>query len=270
MDGNGNAVAIWLQTTSSTSGIDAAYLAAGGTWTAPMSISAAGATATNPTLAVNSLGDAVAGWQSTSGEILVAERRSGVWTAPISIAPPSFRQGSPHLALNDHGDAAIAWTGRGTALVATRAAGASWTAPTTISTKSSGATARVALDNSGNAVMIFELVQYSGSSYTYPVQAVARPAGGSWGTPKTISGANDYGSTPNVVATPAGTFVAAWVDDTSRTARAAVRSIGQANFAAYAVLSSGSDAFLAAAAGHTAATWIGGGPAVQVSDNNTP
>jgi hypothetical protein len=49
----------------------------------------------NPTLAVNSSGDPIAGWQSTSGQILVAERKAGVWGAPISIAPAAFRQGFP-------------------------------------------------------------------------------------------------------------------------------------------------------------------------------
>jgi hypothetical protein len=160
MDANGNAVAIWLQATSTSSAIEAAYLPAGGSWTAPVAISAAETTAANPSLAVNSFGDAVAGWQTSNGQILVAERRAGVWMAPVSIAPASYRQGSPHVALNDRGDAAIAWTGRGTALAATRTAGGAWSTPVTISTQASGATARIALDNSGNAVMIFELVKY--------------------------------------------------------------------------------------------------------------
>jgi hypothetical protein len=74
--------------------------------------------------------------------------------------------------------------------------------------------------------MIFQLVQYSGGSYNYPVQAVSRPAGGSWSAPVTISGANDYGSSPSLVATPAGSFTAAWVDDNTYTMRAAVRPSG--------------------------------------------
>jgi hypothetical protein len=216
------------------------------------------------------LGDAIAGWQTSasSPQILVAERRSGVWMAPVTIAAAAFRQGSPHVALNDRGDAAIAWTGRGTALVATRPAGGTWSAPTTISSQSLGASARVALDGGGDAVMIFQLVQYTGTGYAYPVEAAARPAGGSWSAPVRVSAATDYGSSPNLVATPAGSFVAAWTDDNTRTVRAAIRSSGQSNFGAPAVLSSGSDVFLAAAAGHTAAIWIGSG--VQVSNANTP
>ena len=119
--------------------------------------------------------------------------------------------------------------------------------------------------------MIFQLVQYSGGSYVYPVQALSRPVGGSWGAPVTISGANDYGASPNLVSTPAGSFTAGWVDDNTYTMRAAIRPSGQSVFGAATVLGpSSGNAFLAAAAGHTAATWIGSGPAVQVSDAATP
>jgi len=270
MDASGNAVAIWVQGSSTASTIESANLPSSGAWTTPVALSAAGASGTNPTLAVNASGDAIAGWQTSSSnpQIVVAERRSGIWQAPVIIAPAAFRQNSPHVALNDNGDAAIAWTGRGTALVATRPAGGAWSAPATISTSSLGGSARVALDDSGNAIMIFQLVKYTGSGYTYPVEAVARSAGGSWGVPVTVSGANDYGSSPNVVATPLGTFVVGWADNNTLTARAAIRPSGQTGFGPPSVLSSGNSVFLAAAAGHTAAIWIGS--AVQVSDAITP
>jgi len=268
MDASGNAVAIWLQSSSSGSAIETADLPASGSWTKPVMISTPGVTAMKPTLAVNSSGDAIAGWQTSNGQILVAERKAGVWGAPISIAPAAYRQGSPQVALNDGGDAAVAWTGRGTALVATRAAGGVWTAPLTISRQSSGASARIALDNYGNAVMIFSLVQFVNGNYVYPVEAVSRPAGGSWSTPVLISGANDYAPSPNLVATPAGTFVAGWIDDNTYTARASIRPIGQSAFGTPATLSSSTGPLvLDAAPGHTAAIWI---PPVQVSDAVTP
>lgn len=269
MDGSGNAVAIWLQRSpSGASAIETANLPASGSWTAPATISTPGVSATNPTLAVNSSGDAIAGWQTGNGQILVAERKAGVWGAPISIAPAAFRQGFANVALNDQGDAAVAWTGRGTALVATRAAGGTWTAPLTISKQSEGGSARIALDNYGNAVMIFSLVQYASGGYVYPVEAVSRPAGGSWGGPILVSAASDYASSPNLIATPAGTFVAGWIDDNTNTAHAAIRPIGQSAFGTPAALSTTRGPLvLDAASGHTAAIWI---PPVQVSDAVTP
>jgi hypothetical protein len=150
----------------------------------------------------------------------------------------------------------------------TRAAGGAWSAPLTVSRQSSGASARIALDNYGNVVMIFSLVQYVGGGYVYPVEAVARPVGGSWGTPVLISNTNDYATSPNLVATPAGTFVAGWIDDNTYTARAAIRAIGQTAFGTRAVLSSSTGPLVMdAAPGHTPATWI---PPVQVSDAVTP
>jgi hypothetical protein len=269
MDAHGNAVAIWLHTTSSSGGIFAADLSAGGSWSTPVQISTVNVSAQNPVLAVNASGDAVAGWQSANGIIFVAERNSGVWGAPIVIAPAAFRQGSPHVALGDRGDAAAAWTGRGTALAATRAAGGTWSAPTTLSKSSEGATARVAIDQFGNSVVVFDAVKYlGGTGYAYPLQAVSHPAGGSWGTVTTISGANDTAATVNLVATPAGTFVAGWVN--SYTVEAAIRTPGNSSFGPLVVVGSGNVLELAVAPGKTAATWIGGGPSVQVSDNNTP
>jgi hypothetical protein len=269
-DASGNAIAIWLQTTSSSSAIVSATLPSGGSWSTPLAISTPGVSAANPCLAINANDDAVAGWQTSNGQILVAERKAGTWGAPITIAKPAFRQGSPRVALNNVGDAAIAWSGRGTTLVATRAAGGNWTTPTTVSKQSEGATARIALDDAGNAVALFALVKYTGGGYVYPMQVVSRPAGGSWSTPVTISGASDYSTAVHLVATPAGTFIAGWVDDTTFTVRAAVRPAGQINFGAPANIDSGSQLDLVAAPGFTAATWIGSGPAVRVSTNSTP
>ena len=269
MDANGNALAIWLHTTSTNGGIFAANLPAGSSWSTPVQISTVNVSAQNPVLAVNASGDAVAGWQTANGIIYVAERHSGVWSAPIIIAPAAFRQGSPHVAIGDRGDAAAAWSGRGTTLAATRAAGGMWSVPTTLSKSSGGGTARVALDQFGNAVVVFDLVQYvGGSGYAYPLQAASHPAGGSWGTPVTISGANETAATVNLVATPAGTFVAGWVNGAS--VKAAIRAIGHSTFGSPAVVGSGDSLELAVAAGKTAATWVGPGPSVQVSDNNVP
>jgi hypothetical protein len=270
VDASGNAIAIWQQTNSASTAIETADLPAGGSWSMPVAISTPGVSAQRPTLAVNASGDAIAGWQSANGQILVAERKFGVWGSPVVLAPAAFRQGGLHVALNDRGDGAAVWSGRGTTRVATRAEGGSWSAPTTVSTQSEGGTASIALDDSGNAVAAFAIVQYSGGGYVYPVQAVSRPAGGLWSAPASISGASEYATATTLVATPAGTFVAGWTDDNTLAVRAAIRPQGQTAFGPPVSISSGSQIELAVAAGRTAATWIGPGPAVQVSDNSTP
>jgi hypothetical protein len=186
------------------------------------------------------------------------------------IAPAAYRAGGPHVALNGPGDAAIAWSGRGTTRVATRPANGVWSSPTTISTSSAGLTARVALDDAGNAVALFALVKLSGNSYVYPVQAVSRPANGAWGSAVTISGPSDYSASINLVATPLGSFVAGWVDDNTLSVRTAIRPAGKTAFGAPVTLIGGSQLDLSVAPGNTAATWIGGGPTVQVSTNSAP
>jgi hypothetical protein len=264
MDSSGNAVAIWMQNGI----VESATLPAFGSWTAPVALSASGISASSPALAVNASGIAIAGWQTSRGQILVAERHSAVWGAPATIAAPAFRAGTPSVAINGTGAAAIAWSGRGTTLVATRPAGGSWSTPTTVSTQSEGGTARIALDDSGNAVAAFAMVRNSGASY--PVQVVTRLAGGTWSTPTTISAVADYSTSVGLVATPAGSFIAGWVDDTTFTVRAAIRSAGQSVFSAPVALGGGRELDLSAASGHVIASWIGSGPSVDVSTNAIP
>src|SRR5258708_23884559 len=84
---------------------------------------------------------------------------------------------------------------------------------------------------------------------------VSHPGGGSWGTPVTISGANETAATVNLVATPAGTFVAGWVNGAS--VKAAMRAVGHSTFGSPAVVGSGDSLELAVAAGKTAATSFG-------------
>ena len=59
MDALGNAVAIWLESTSAGSAIRSAKLPVGGSWSTPVRLSPAGTTAAAPALAVNSLGQAI-------------------------------------------------------------------------------------------------------------------------------------------------------------------------------------------------------------------
>jgi hypothetical protein len=265
MDGNGNAVAIWLLDTGTSTSIQAAYLPVGGSWTTPVPISTPGVTARRPSLAVNAIGDAIAGWETASGQVLVAERKSGVWGAPVSIAPAAYRQNASQVSLNGRGDAAVVWSRAYSSFVSTRDVGGSWSAPTTISTRSAGGSVSIALDDSGNAVLVFVSLATPNAN---PVEAISRPAGGSWSAPTTISSASEAALAPRVVATPAGTFVVGWDSVTSNTLVAAIRAAGQTTFGAPASLGTGAQLELAIAAGHAAATWLGSGPAVQVSENN--
>jgi hypothetical protein len=267
MDANGNAVAIWLLDTGTSTSIRSSYLPVGGSWTTPVQISTLGVTARRPSLAVNASGDALAVWETASGQILVAERKSGAWGAPVSIAPAFYRQNAAQVALGGRGDAAIVWSRAYNSFVATRDAGGSWSAPTTVSTRSAGGSVSVAVDGSGNAVLVYVSLAVPNAN---PVVAITRSAGGSWSAPSTISSPSEAALGPSVVATPAGTFVAGWNSSTHNTVVAAIRAAGQTTFGSPATVGTGGQLDLSIAPGHTAATWLGTGPAVQVSDNNAP
>jgi hypothetical protein len=267
IDANGNAIAIWLLDTGTGTSIQSAYLPAAGSWTTPVQLSTPGVTAQRPTLAVNASGDAIAGWETASGQVLVAERKSGVWGAPTSIAPAAYRQNASQVALGDRGDAAVVWSRAYNSFVATRDAGGSWSAPTTVSTRSAGGSVSVAVDGSGNAVLVYASVAVPNAN---PVLAITRAAGGSWSSATTISSASEAALAPRVVATPAGTFVTGWNSVTNNTVLAAIRPAGQAAFGAASTVGSGGQQDLAIAAGHAAAAWLGTGPAVEVSGHSAP
>jgi len=111
------------------------------------------------------------------------------------------------FAIGDRGDAAAAWSGRARHWQRRAQLEDVERANNPPSKSSGGGTARVALDQLGNAVVVFDLVQYvGGSGLRLSAAGVSHPAGGSWGTPVTISGANETAATVNLVATPAGTL----------------------------------------------------------------
>jgi hypothetical protein len=272
MDAVGNAVAVWLESTSSGSVVKSANLPIAGSWSKPVRLSPAGTTAAEPALAVNSLGQAIAAWQTADGKILAAQRSQlGSWGAPVTLAPAAFQQGSPHVALNSTGVAGVIWSRAGTTLAATRGLLGSWSAPTALSTQSVDAANMIAIDEIGNAVAVFESAP---GGNAFAVQAASKVLGGllggAWSTPATISGGSNSPGNLSLATTPLGTFVAGWVDGVSGTAYSAVRPSGTAAFQAPVVVGTGSQLFVAVAKGAANATWIGSGAAVLVSSLPTP
>jgi hypothetical protein len=88
IDADGNAVVVWYRSTGAGSVVQAAVRPAlSGIWQAPvgLSVSAAGATAFNPAVAVDPRGDAVSTWVRFDGSNCVAQaavRPAGTWQAP--------------------------------------------------------------------------------------------------------------------------------------------------------------------------------------------
>jgi len=154
-------------------------------------------------LAVNSTGQAVAveGVPGIlSGAVIAIGRDStGAWSAPVTIgAAGVYRQRQPNVGLGNEGTAVVVWLINGGVRYSVRSGG-TWSAAAALPgvAGTAGGASGVAVDGSGNAVATFQQVSISPGTY-----ATYRPVGGSWQTKVQLNSATQ------IVATPAGTFVA--------------------------------------------------------------
>jgi PKD domain len=203
-------------------------------WSAPVGVSLRGDQATDPALAVNARGDAVAVWgRDVSGQetVQASLRRAGetTWGPPIDLSQSATAQASAQVALDDAGDAVVVWRGRtnGQGVVqAARMSAASgvWESPVDVSTPGGGVSnVSVALDAHGDAVLVWARQALDG---TETVQASARAVdGGSWSVPVDLSLAGRAGDT-HVGMAADGLAIASWVrfDGTNWIAQYSVRA----------------------------------------------
>jgi hypothetical protein len=154
-------------------------------------------------LTVSSSGQAVAveGAAGILSAAVVAVGRdsTGAWGAPVTIgAAGVYRQRQPNVGLGNDGTAVVVWLINGGVRYSVRSGG-TWSAAAALPgvTGTAGGLSGVAVDGSGNAVATFEQVAISPGTY-----ATYRPVGGSWQTKVQLN------SDTQIVATPAGTFVA--------------------------------------------------------------
>jgi hypothetical protein len=131
--------------------------------------------------------------------VAIGREANGIWDAPITIgASGVYRQRQPQVGLSNNGTAVAVWLTNGKVKYAVKSNGV-WSAAAFLPVVSgtAGGLAGVAVDGNGNAVATFEQVALAPGNY-----ATYRPAGGSWQTKVPLS------SSVQIVATPAGSFVA--------------------------------------------------------------
>jgi hypothetical protein len=139
--------------------------------------------------AIDRSGAGIALWQRYKGagpsyEPRGAVRRpDGTWAA-ISDPPPLDELAyGLQVAIDGGGNAVALWSRQGAILTATRPAAGPFGPVETLSATASGSP-RLALDDEGNALVVWVQGRAPGIAV---VQAVSRPAGGSWGAPQDIS-----------------------------------------------------------------------------------
>jgi hypothetical protein len=205
-DGSSQATVIWEQITNPSPiscALDAETGNASSGLGSAKTISSSGTCFGWNKLSVNSTGQAVAveGVPGIlSGSVVAIGRDStGVWGAPVTIgAAGVYRQRQPNVGLGNEGTAVVVWLINGGVRYSVRSGG-TWSVAAALPgvAGTAGGASGVAVDGSGNAVATFQQVSISPGTY-----ATYRPVGGSWQTKVQLN------SGTQIVATPAGTFVA--------------------------------------------------------------
>ena len=220
-DSAGDAVAVWRRYDGSRYIIQASVRPAGGSFGEPVDLSASGQNAADPQIALDPAGNAIAIWSRSDGTHTIVQATvrpaGGAFGMPVDLSASGQSADWPQLAFDQAGEAIAVWQRsngtRSIAQAAVRPAGGSFGMPVDLSgTDLDANVPQVAVDAAGDAVVVFQHQDdFMASNST--VQAVVRPAGGSFGPPIDLStpSGGAYSVQPQVAVDPAGDAVVVWV-----------------------------------------------------------
>jgi hypothetical protein len=242
VDRAGDATLVWIASTGRGRPVVQAVTrrAGGSTFASPVTLSdpayAANAAFKSDALSVasNANGDMVVAWQAHrvhgdpySHVVQAATRTAGgSFSAPVTLSDPAHDAQDPVAAIDAHGDATVAWDNDTHAdapfvQVATRQAGGRFTGPVTLSgTGDDAFSPTVAMDGAGNAVAVWHVLRAiehptdPDENTRFVLQAATRPAGGTFGSPVTISNAALNSEDPELAFDPAGNLTVVWAEGT--------------------------------------------------------
>jgi hypothetical protein len=168
--------------------------------------------ATNPQVAVDVHGDAVAVWQQSDGSHthIWANRyvAGSGWLTPILIETDDTADATdPQIAVDADGNAVAVWVQNGMSWSNRYTAGVGWSAAIPITGNSSNENApRIGLDANGDAVAVW--IHFDGAKND--VWANHYTAGWGWGTATTIGDGSGDAGVPQVGVDTNGNAVAVW------------------------------------------------------------
>jgi hypothetical protein len=219
VDPLGNETAIWGRRVGRSWVVQTATRSVGGSWSAPVTLSAAGAG--SALVAAGPEGHVTAVWLLEREEgrrsVVQSATRSagGSWSTPVTLSPPRKAARFPQIALDPQGGATAVWEEEysGAIQSATRPPGGIWSAPVTLSAAGvRAAWPQVAVDSQGNATAVWAGAVISGGRIqSHRIQTATRPAGGSWSVPVSISKpGHRHVQDPQIAVDPQGEATAIW------------------------------------------------------------
>ncbi|WP_245734496.1 PKD domain-containing protein [Nocardioides exalbidus] len=250
VDASGTTTAVWTQTNGTHYLVTTSQRPAGGSWSAPVTLSQAGQHAYTPQVEVDARGGAVAAWYRSDGgrdRVQVTTRTpDGAWSPVETLSAAGQSANGVRVAIDDSGTAAVVWSRSDGATIriqaSTHAVGGTWTTPVTLSEVGGDAISpAIAVDAGGTFTAAW--TRYDGS-YSL-AQASSRPAGGDWSIPATLSEAGHGAARPRVAAGQAGSAVVVWTrsDGSNLRVQASSRQAGGPWSIATTLSKPGSDVF---------------------------
>ena len=170
---------------------------AAGVWSAAGSLTKAN----RPSLALDARGDAFIAYPLTevgeiNSQVHVVEHAAGSGEQLLdlgTVSDPALNSLEPRIAGDAAGDLLVAWYASGDVWAATRPVGGAFTAPVDVSRSGKvdpistiGSTVVLAMDAAGNAVLAWPQWTDDAEEHVGPAAAL-RPAGGAFGTPRTLA-----------------------------------------------------------------------------------
>jgi hypothetical protein len=199
------------------SGAIASVASATPLWLTPYNVSDPGQDGFEPEVVEDQSGNMMFVWTRSDGANLRIQSKfraaDGTWDATQTISDPSGDASEPQVAFDPSGNAIAVWNrfdGSKTRVQAAfRPSGGGFGTPQTLSGAGQNASnPQVSMDNSGNAVAVWERLD----GVKLRIEAAVRPASGSFGATQILSDAGQDAFEPKVKAGPAvdNNAVAVW------------------------------------------------------------
>lgn len=168
------------------------------TWTSPVDVSTSANNASDPTVVIDSSGNATAIWVESDAILSSSLPFGGSWSSPVTLSNVLNTSSNPRLKIDSTGNVTALWLESGVIESATLPFGGSWGAETAVS--ASGAShPHLAVDGSDNAVAVWVRSGFIESSTRIS---------GTWSLVSVLSAANS--DNPHVAISDIGKAIAAW------------------------------------------------------------
>ena len=219
MDDLGNAVAVWYRSNGSHDIVQTRrYNVVAGTWSTVEDLSAAGQSAYEPQVAMDSSGNAFAVWIRSDGSNFIVQARrydivAGTWSAVIDLSASGQSVAIPQVAMDQVGNAFAVWSRQSgiNFIVQTRKYNVlddTWSVVTDLSAAGQNAGgSQVAMDKAGNAVAVWIISDGSNTivqARRYSVET------GTWQTVEELSVVGQSAFSPQVAMDQSGNAVTVW------------------------------------------------------------